>query len=220
MSGGLFDRKPAASPLETVCNGKISSERQAALATLAKEAASKPQPEQAQIVAALTDLAPREANAHLRSLVYHTLGKYPGSEATLKSGLRDSSTTVRLACVRGLTEQGAGKDLGWGKQTEDKPEVAATLCQVLADDSSLDVRLEAARALGQFSTPETKAALRAALDDSDPALQRRAVESLAQCTGQNFGNDVPAWRTYLDGGTPTPKQTPIAEQMRGFLYRL
>jgi hypothetical protein len=56
-----------------------------------------------------------------------------------------------------------------------------------------------------------------ALDDPDPALQRRAVESLRQVTGRDFGNDVVAWRTYVQGGEPARRRPSLVEIWRRWL---
>jgi hypothetical protein len=57
-----------------------------------------------------------------------------------------------------------------------------------------------------------------ALNDSDPALQLRATESLQAATGENLGSDIRAWQEYVrksaapDG---TRDQTQTAEEQQG-----
>jgi hypothetical protein len=70
---------------------------------------------------------------------------------------------------------------------------------MVRSDGDLDVRIAAARELGKFEDRAAVQSLGAALDDPDPALQRRAVESLRRISGEDFGNSVPAWRQYVRG---------------------
>ena len=59
------------------------------------------------------------------------------------------------------------------------------------------------------------AALGAALEDRDPAMQYRAVQSLQAVTGQNFGNDVERWQQYVRGEVPKSREpTSLAERFR------
>jgi hypothetical protein len=53
------------------------------------------------------------------------------------------------------------------------------------------------------------------LDDPDPAMQYRAVMSLRQVTGQNFGNDVARWKAYVKG-EPPPASKPVSIANRLF----
>ena len=76
-----------------------------------------------------------------------------------------------------------------------------------------DVRLAAAKALGETKNREAVAALGEALDDSDPAMQYRAVLSLKQVTGKDLGNDVNRWQQYVKGEPPEPTPS-LAERIR------
>ena len=61
-------------------------------------------------------------------------------------------------------------------------------------------------------------ALAVALEDQDPALQRRAVLSLEKVTGRDLGPDVNAWRQLVREGNVAPaKTTSLANQLRKFL---
>jgi hypothetical protein len=58
-------------------------------------------------------------------------------------------------------------------------------------------------------------ALGIALDDADPALQHRAVQSLERVSGEDFGDSVPAWRQYVRGEPVNAPEPPsIAERFR------
>jgi hypothetical protein len=110
----------------------------------------------------------------------------PVATAVLQAALNDESLDVRLASCE-----------AWGNWGG--PEAAGVLGQVLADQTQeLDVRLAAARALGKVKSPETLQALSAAVQEKeDPALQLRAARSLEKITGQDFGNNLVAWREFV-----------------------
>jgi hypothetical protein len=77
------------------------------------------------------------------------------------------------------------------------------------------VRIAAARELENFRTPEVIPALGVALDDSDPALQHRAIRSLKVVTGKDFGNSVPAWQQFVRTGEIQASEVPsLAERLR------
>jgi hypothetical protein len=65
-------------------------------------------------------------------------------------------------------------------------------------DADIDVRLAAARALGKLKNPASVSALGLALDDDNPAMQFRAMQSLKAVTGKQF-ETVKEWREYLHG---------------------
>jgi HEAT repeat protein len=81
------------------------------------------------------------------------------------------------------------------------------LSEILASDTDDDVRLAATRALGAFNDPAAIRGLAVALDDTNTAIQYRAMESLKRSTGRNLGNDIVAWRTFVESvesnGSPT-----------------
>ncbi len=103
---------------------------------------------------------------------------------TLRAALKDDSTDVRIAACQ-----------AWAQRQD--PQGVAVLQEALGSDTEIDVRLAATRALGTFRTPDAAAALSIALNDSDPAMQYRAMESLRSSTGQNLGGNIVAWRDYL-----------------------
>jgi HEAT repeat protein len=91
----------------------------------------------------------------------------------------------------------------------------AQLSELLKSDVDTDVRLAAARALGQTHDQAAVAALGAALEDRDPAMQYRAVQSLQELTGKNLGNNVERWQQYVRGEAPkTQEPTSLAERFR------
>jgi HEAT repeat protein len=109
--------------------------------------------------------------------------------------VEDRNTSVRLQAVK-----------AWG----DRPaaEAVPVLAEVLASDTNTDVRLAATRALGQFRDPAAVRPLSVALEDSDPALQLRAVQSLKKITNRDLGADLAAWRRFARGEVVESPEAP------------
>jgi hypothetical protein len=146
----------------------------------------------------------QETDPLLRMEIIRTLGALPTPESTevLAAALRDGDREVRITVCRAWAQRGG-------------PEAVQVLSEVLAHDSEIDVRMAAARGLGAMRDPpdEAIAALGRALEDRDPALQHRAVVSLRQVTGRDFGDDVNAWREFVQGGNP-PQATIVSRLRR------
>ncbi len=124
----------------------------------------------------------------------------PAAGETLRAGLSDSDRDVRVAAC-----------LGWGNHGG--PGAVAQMSEAIRKDSSVDVRLAAGRALGQLGGDDAVAALRPALDDPDPALQYRAMQSLREITGKDFGDNVVSWREYIRGEA-APAEISLVERMK------
>lgn len=145
------------------------------------------------------DLAQRyrnESDPILRAQIVRTIA-YCGSPAageTLSAAGRDSDRDVRIACCDAWAAHGG-------------PQAVPSLADLLRHDKSLDVRMAAARCLGRMSGPEAVQALAPALDDPDPAMQYRAVQSLRNATGKDFGDNVGVWREFVQGGSPAEIST-------------
>ena len=60
--------------------------------------------------------------------------------------------------------------------------------------------------MGKTRDPAAIAALAAALEDTDVAMQHRAVCSLRDITGESLGNDVDRWRQYAKEGRLKPAE--------------
>ena len=119
----------------------------------------------------------------------------PLSEEVLKAGLSDESPDVRIACCELLAQRGG-------------PQVATLLSGVLRSESDVDVRIAAAKALGSVSDSTSIQALHETMQDEDPALRRRAAESLAKITG----DQQIAWQNRPAGATPSGTPS-FAERM-------
>jgi HEAT repeat protein len=179
------------------------AQRMADLKSMAENASKSDTAEQERVSALLADGARKELDPLIRAQTVRTLGAYPTAtaRAALAGSLQDSDRDVRIAaCEAIVTNRG--------------PDAVRLLSDVLATDSDFDVRMAAARGLGDIEDPAAVAGLAAGLDDPDPAMQRRAVESLTKVTGRSYGNDVNAWRLYVQGQAPEPKPLSLAERLR------
>lgn len=115
--------------------------------------------------------------------------KAPLAQAVLVAGLNDEDNQVRLTCCRLLGRRG-------------DPTTIAALSNVVARDGDADVRMAATDALGNIPGAGSVQGIAAALRDRDPAMQYAGVEAMKRSSGQDFGNDVQAWRQYADSVTP------------------
>jgi hypothetical protein len=152
------------------------------------------------------DLAARlKAEEHpvLRGEIIRTLASIPSPIAAdaLRQATADADPDVRvIACE------------AWGRRGGEDARQA--LAQVLGSDTDADVRIAATRELGRFKNdPQAMQALKLALNENDPAMQFRAVESLKNMSGRDYGSDLVAWKEFVDGGNPEEPQAPsLAER--------
>jgi hypothetical protein len=105
------------------------------------------------------------------------------ARAALRVAAQDSRSEIRMAVVFACREG-------------NNPEKLKILQGIIGSDADVDVRLAATRAIEKYKGPEAVRALALALDDSNPALQLRAIESLQLVTGEKLGTDVAAWQAY------------------------
>lgn len=175
--------------------GPSYHDRIAGLRALGDSAHRMEPAQRAQVVSRLGELLRKEPNQLLRLEAVRALGKFPEPEAStlLVAGLRDPESDIRIVACEALGERGGDQ-------------AVAALAAVLKDEDDQDVRIAAAKQLARFPQPQSVNALAVALDDTDPALQLCAVESLRQCSGQDFGNDLQAWRQFAQSQTPQIKQ--------------
>lgn len=160
--------------------------------------------EQERTIQQLSEIARDSTISVLREEATLTLAAFqsPSAIPALRAALSDESVDVRIAACRALGRQGGDEAL-------------AALGQVLQTESDGDVRLAATGELAKFQGPAAVEALTVALNDGNPALQHRAVQSLKSATGEDFGDSVPAWRDYVDGRIPEQTDPPtIAERLR------
>ena len=167
---------------------------------LAKDAKDMPPAEQERAATELAWALNKEDDPLLRSHMLRTLAALPSktAEAMLSAGLQDSDRDVRVACCE-----------AWGKRGGD--EATRILCETLKSDTDLDVRLAAARVLGDLKDPKAVPALGLALDEPFPALRYRTIESLKKISGKEF-EDLKSWREYAQGGQP--KEPSLVSRLR------
>jgi len=127
-----------------------------------------------------------EADPHLRITILHSLAKLrsPNSFAAIAGAATDKDPTVRVTVCRVLGHAGA-------------TQATAQLDELLMADSSLDVRLAAADALGNLPSRQAALALLEGIDDPDVALRFRCRESLKKLTGSDHSTDLAGWRQEI-----------------------
>ncbi|MCH2113785.1 MAG: HEAT repeat domain-containing protein [Pirellulales bacterium] len=147
--------------------------------------------EQVRLTEQLASQIRTEPDPLVRLAIQESIAQFstPLARSVLIAGLNDQDMDVRIACCERL---GGRSD----------PSVVSALRGVLEAKEELDVRLAAIDALGRISSTESVAALALALKDRDPAVQYAAVVSLKAASGQDYGNDVAAWRKYTESDQP------------------
>ncbi|MBL8827781.1 MAG: HEAT repeat domain-containing protein [Planctomycetaceae bacterium] len=161
------------------------------LREFAKTGATMPEAEQQRLTTILLEDIQKEEDPAMRAEILHTLAALPNntSLAVLKAALKDPNPLVRIAALDGWRRRGGG-------------EAVPVLINMMNTDKELDVRMAAARELGELKDPAAVQALGAWLDDANPAVQFRAVQSLRNITGKDYGDDVTQWKLYVQGGNP------------------
>lgn len=156
------------------------------------------------IASQLVEMISRESNPLLRREAVMTLGYLPTSvgNPALNAAAEDQDRDVRVAVCQ-----------AWGKRGG--PDGAAALASIVSNENDVDVRIVAITELGKFTGDTALQALSVALEDSDPAVQYRAVQSLRTASERDYGNNVRAWRQYLRGeNPPEPPRPSIVERLR------
>jgi HEAT repeat protein len=187
----------------TIAGVKTPQQRIEELKVLAKSSSLPPE-----TTAQLVKEIQTEQDPQIRLNIVRVLAKLPdpSASAVLHAGLEDPDNSVRVACCE-----------AWG--TRGGTEAVTELSTVLHAESNIDVRMAAAKALGVTREATAVQPLAEVLADNDPAIQRRAIESLKNVSGKDFGYDVPAWRQYAAGQPVEPRPVSFAERLRGILPR-
>jgi HEAT repeat protein len=186
--------------------GPPPAERREQIQQLAADFRRSSPEERAAQAAPLAAQMQNEVDPLLRAEIVRTLGELnaaPSAEA-LRLAVKDSDASVRIAACKAWQRIGGA-------------EAVSVLSEAIASDTDDDVRLAATRCLGEFQDPLAVQGLAVALDDSNPALQHRAMESLKESSGRDLGHDVVAWRQYIETGSPAERrQGPtLAERVFG-----
>jgi len=160
--------------------------------------------EQEQLVEQLAMQIRSETDPVVRRSIQQSVAKFrtPLAREVLLAGLNDENRDVRIVCCLSLVGQQNAR-------------VVEALGNVLESESDDDVRMAAVDALGHIQTPESIAALAAALKDRDPAMQFAGVRALKGASGQDLGNDVAVWQEYVAGPNPQiVPRTSVAERVK------
>lgn len=171
-----------------------------AIRQLAKAAPKLPPQQQEQASRELAQFLAKEREPITRGYMLRTLAAFPTktAESMLQAGLRDGDQDVRVVCCDAWARRGG-------------PEAVRVLSEVLSTDTDLDVRLAAARGLGHLKDAQAVGALGLALDDPNPAMQLRAIESLREVTGKKF-KTLQEWRAFAQGEKREPPS--LAQRLR------
>lgn len=123
--------------------------------------------------------------------------------AVCRGGLQDPDSRVRMAACSAWAKRGG-------------PEAVQLLGARYQTDAEIDVRLRALRELGTLGDKQAIPVLARALEDSDPAVQYRAVAALKKVSGRDLGNDVNRWREWAADPEGSAAEWSIAEAFRRF----
>lgn len=166
------------------------------LANLATAAPSLPPAEQQRLSAELLAMMREEKNSLLLRQMVKTIGAFPTEESLegLRLGADHSDSDVRIAACGAWRRKGGS-------------EAVEQLAKIVTSDTDVDVRIAAAREIGAFRVQPAIDALGLALEDPNPALQYRIVQSLKEITGRDLGDNVVAWRQYVQSGDAKPSES-------------
>lgn len=183
--------------------GPAPAVRRQQVRATARKARSMPPAEQIRVAADLALQLQNEVDPFVRGDIVRALGNFNTQSAheALRMAMDDRKATVRIAACDAWRTMGG-------------PDAIAALSKTLGSDTDNDVRMAAARALGAFQDPAAARGLSVALDDGDPALQYRAMESLRTVSGENHGYDVVAWRDYVDRTSPAGRNDNVRDDLR------
>lgn len=165
--------------------GPVSRQKVEHLESLREQASAADVAERERVAAELAQQIQNETDPYVRIHIIRTLAQYPtpAADAVLYAALKDPDADVRVECCQAWATRGGA-------------DAADFLGETLASDTNVDVRIAAAKALGEMGDPRAVPHLAIALEDPDPALQFRAVAAMRNITGEDLGNDVNAWREY------------------------
>lgn len=209
LAGGCADLDlpswvPFQGPASDTMPGVVAPrERIEHLRKLSESAASATPAQRQQVSEQLATSIRTEKDPLIRLEIIRAMGRYPGpaAGAVLKASMSDPEPQIRIAAC------GA-----WGRRND--AQAVALLADAMRGDVDADVRLAAAQALGETKSPAAVAVLGDALNDSDPAMQYRAVVSLKRATGKDFGDSIERWQQYVKQQRPQEPASSLAERDR------
>lgn len=125
----------------------------------------------------------------------------PAARAICVGGLDDPDAMVRTAACDAWVKIGG-------------TEAVRHLAHRFRSDDDIDVRIYAVRCLGSLGDEAAVPVLAEALEAPDPAVQYRAVASLKEVSGRDFGNDVNVWREWAADPEAVGQTWSLAETWR------
>ncbi len=148
-------------------------------------------------VKAMLIVARSDPSPSVRALAVHNLGRVGDKRvlAMLVEAMDDPEDRVRLEAAWGLSQMNIVES---GAEAKDIRSAQSVLLQALSSDVCVDVRLNAARALGQFKDRMVLKALIAALKDTDFAVRYESELSLVKLTGRTFQGNSGRWVAWMD----------------------
>ena len=172
---------------------------------LVKQGRGESSEAQSKIAAELREQFLKESDKLVRAEILTSiveLEQADAVESTLQAGTSDESPEVRVAACR-----------AWRLYNSDA--TVTELGRMVTDDEDADVRMAALRELGKMQTSNAVTAIAPALSSRDPAMQYRAVQSLRAVAPVDHGNDVVAWREYVQNSEPAGEENKsIAQRVR------
>ncbi|MGE0609099.1 MAG: HEAT repeat domain-containing protein [Pirellulales bacterium] len=196
-------------PKDPLANVETPAKRIEKMRLLAKQAPKmSPEDQDRETARLVVELQQEALDPAMRAEIVRTLGAFRNdtSTAALTAAIADEHPKVKIAACE-----------AWGKRGG--AEAATNLAEVLSEHTQpnnkedIDVRLAATRALGEVGDQSATTGLALALEDPNPAMQYRAVESLQKVTGKK-GSNVEAWRQAVK--SPQPSRMTVRDQLRRF----
>jgi HEAT repeat protein len=183
--------------------GPTADERIEELAADAKKAKAGSHADQVEFTRKLAEEILQEHDARVRCVILDTVVEFetPGATAICTGALEDPDERVRMAACTAWRKRGGA-------------EAVAHLATRYRTDREIDVRLRALRELGELGDKEAVPVLAKALEDSDPAVQYRAVGALKKVSGRDLGDDVNKWREWAADPAGSSAEWSIAEEFR------
>jgi hypothetical protein len=166
--------------------------------------------EQAHLLEVLAAAAKTEKQTICRLAAVEKLGEFQDPRAVkaltdafyAPANFSDKQPVVRMACLTSLGRTGDASGL-------------ETLTEAALRDPSMDVRIAAAQALGNFKDYQAPQALVEILkQEKNGALRHQAAESLQQITGKDLPADATAWEDFLRNPTQPPPERKLARPNR------
>jgi HEAT repeat protein len=183
--------------------GPTADQRIDELASDAKKAKAGSHADQVEFTRKLAEEILQEHDARVRCVILDTVAEFdtPGATAICSGALEDPDERVRMAACTAWRKRGGA-------------EAVEHLASRYRTDREIDVRLRALRELGELGDKEAVPVLAKALEDSDPAVQYRAVGALKKVSGRDLGDDVNKWREWAADPAGSSAEWSIAEEFR------